>query len=199
MNRIKNYKAKVAEIRKYVKEAVSQSRYEHSLRTAKMCKKICAHYGLDKDKGYLAGLAHDMCKKMDAQSLIELASKDGKPITLIEEEKPALLHGRAASVKIQEDFAINDEQIVQAIANHTFGDSNLCDLAKALYAADKIEPEREQVTKEYLKRLFKMSLNDMLYTVVSESIQYLTKKGKNISENTLSFLDELNSKRQNRG
>lgn len=186
-----NYEAVTEKIRKYTMAAVSESRYEHSVRTAQMCRKLCQHYGVDEERGYLCGIAHDMCKKMDDELLMSLASKDGNPISELEKEKPALLHGRAAAVKIQSDFGITDEEIIQAIANHTLGGENLCDLAKLLFVADKIEPGREHVTEQYLERLFALSLNEMVYTVVSESCEYLSKKGKKTSPVTKKFLDEL--------
>lgn len=186
-----DYSKLTEDIRKFTMAAVSESRYEHSVRTAQTCSKLCELYGLDCEKGYLAGIAHDMCKKMDDDLLISIASRDGNPISIIERDKPALLHGRAAAVKIRKDFGVEDPEIIQAIANHTFGGKNLCDLAKLLYVADKIEPGREHVTEEYYKRLFSMPLNTLVYTVLSESIEYLTKKGKNISPVTLEFLKEI--------
>lgn len=186
-----NYDKVTEEIRKFVMGAVSESRYAHSMRTAQMCKKLCERYGLDPERGYLCGVAHDMCKKMDDELLTSIASRDGKPISDLEKEKPALLHGRAAAVKIESDFGIHDEQIIQAIANHTFGGENLCDLAKILFVADKIEPGREHVTEKYLERLFALSLNEMVYAVVTESCDYLKKKGKKISPVTKLFLKEL--------
>lgn len=181
----------IEDIRVFTLGAVSQKRYEHSVRTAQMCEKLCRHYGLDPKKGYLCGIAHDMCKKFDDKLLISIASKDGKPITPIEKEKPPLLHGRAAAVKIREDFGVTDKEVIEAIANHTFGGEKLCDLAKLLFVADKIEPGREHVNDAYLERLFSMSLNAMVYTVVSESVEYLAGKGKKISPVTRVFLDEL--------
>lgn len=187
-----NYEKVTEDIRKFTMAAVSESRYEHSVRTAQMCKRLCERYGLDPRRGYLCGIAHDMCKKMDDDLLISLASKDGNPISELEKDKPALLHGRAAAVKINKDFGIEDKEIIQAIACHTFGAEHLCDLAKLLFVADKIEPGREHVTDKYLDRLFSMELNEMVYTVVSESVEYLTKKGKKISSVTMLFLKELN-------
>ena len=108
-----NYDKVTEEIRKFVMGAVSESRYAHSMRTAQMCKKLCERYGLDPERGYLCGVAHDMCKKMDDELLTSIASRDGKPISDLEKEKPALLHGRAAAVKIESDFGIHDEQIIQ--------------------------------------------------------------------------------------
>lgn len=186
-----NFDILIEEIRAAVKKSVSESRYEHSLRTAKMCKELCKIYGVDENKGYLAGLAHDLCKKMSDEELFKLAKKDGKDISELEKNKPSLLHGRAASIKIQRDFKIFDAEIIEAIANHTFGGPGLCDLAKLLYVADKIEPGREQVTPEYLAHLTKLPLNKMVFEVVTESVQYLQKKGKKISFVTQKFLEEL--------
>lgn len=188
---IENIDKLIEDIRVFTLGAVSQKRYEHSVRTAQMCERLCSHYGLNPKKGYLCGIAHDMCKKFDDRLLISIASKDGKPITPIESEKPPLLHGRAAAVKIREDFGVNDKEVIEAIANHTFGGEKLCDLAKLLFVADKIEPGREHVTEKYLDRLFSMSLNEMVYTVVNESVEYLTGKGKKISPVTRLFLTEL--------
>lgn len=182
---------KIEEIRKYTMAAVNESRYEHSVRTAETCEKLCEKCNIDPKRGYLAGIAHDMCKKMDDDLLMKFASKDGKPITQIEKDKPSLLHGRAAAVKIRQDFGIEDEEIIQAIANHTFGAENLCDLAKILYISDKIEPGREHITKDYLKKLFKLSLNEMVYTVLKENLDYLAKKGKSVSGLTMKFMKEL--------
>ena len=66
----------------------------------------------------------------------------------------------------------------------------LVDMAKH----GKIDPwhiDILDVTEKYLERLFAMELNEMVFTVVNESIEYLTKKGKKISPVTKLFLDEL--------
>lgn len=186
-----NLDDKIEEIRKYTMAAVNESRYEHSVRTAAMCEKLCEKNGIDPKRGYLAGIAHDMCKKMDDDLLMKFASKDGNPITQIEKDKPSLLHGRAAAVKIRQDFGVEDEEIIQAIANHTFGAEHLCDLAKILYISDKIEPGREHITKDYLDELLKLPLNEMVYTVLKENLDYLAKKGKSVSGLTMKFMKEL--------
>ena len=134
-------------------KSVSKSRYEHSVRTAKTAKKMCSIYGEDPKKGYLMGIAHDMCKNFDEDNLILLAMKDGNGLSDIEKNKPSLLHGRAAAVMLQEEFGIEDKEIIQAVANHTFGLKGMCNLSKVLYVADKIEPGREHITESYLKKL----------------------------------------------
>ena len=135
-----NYIEKTEEIRQYTEAHVKKSRYEHSVRVAEMCARMCRQYGLDSRKGYLAGIGHDMCKDCTYEEMIELAARDGDEISDFERKKPALLHGRAAAILMQEKFKVYDPEIFEAVANHTSGIIGMCDLTKCLFLADKIEP-----------------------------------------------------------
>ena len=75
-----DYIKKTEEIRAFTEAHVKKSRYEHSVRVAEMCARMCRQYRLDARKGYLAGIGHDMCKDFSDEDLIELASHDGNPI-----------------------------------------------------------------------------------------------------------------------
>ena len=181
-------------VRKDALAAVSESRYKHSVRVAETCARLCRHYGLREDLGYFCGIAHDICKSMEGDILLKIASRDGCEIDALEMEKPALLHGRAAAVKLREDWGIADESVLEAVANHTFGKPGMCDLAKILYVADKIEPGREHVTEEYTRRLLNMDLNEMIRTVIKENMDYLKSKGKSLSPQTKALYKSLKGK-----
>ena len=181
-------------VRKYALAAVSESRYKHSVRVAETCARLCRHYGFDENLGYFCGIAHDICKSMEGDILLKIASRDGCEIDALEMEKPALLHGRAAAVKLREDWGIADESVLEAVANHTFGKPGMCDLAKILYVADKIEPGREHVTEEYTRRLLNMDLNEMIRTVIKENMDYLKSKGKSLSPQTKALYKSLKGK-----
>ena len=154
------------EIRIFAQEHVKKSRYEHSIRVAETCARLCRMFALDDDVGYLAGVGHDMCKDFSDQELFYLAAKDGNPIIPYEKRNPALLHGRAAAVLMKEKFGIEDKDILEAVAYHTSGVMGMCDLSKCLFIADKIEPGRPQSTDEYRERLYKMNLDQMFYAVL---------------------------------
>ena len=177
------------EIRKFTQEHVKSSRYEHSVRVAEMCARLCRLYGLDDDKGYLAGIGHDMCKDFSEEELLELSEKDGLPISDYEKQNVFLLHGRAAAVLMKEKFGIQDKDILEAVANHTSGFIGMGDLAKCLFLADKIEPGRPQSTDEYRERLLKMSLPELTYTVLMENYQYIKSKGYVIFPETKKMVD----------
>lgn len=181
----------VEKIREYAMSAEKKTRFEHSVRVAQTAEYMCGIYGVDKTKGYVAGLAHDICKDLPDKDQLFLAEKDGLPISDAERNFPSLLHGRAAAVKLRDDFGVTDDEILEAVARHTLGACNLCPLAKIVYVADKIEPGRPQSTDSYRQKLFKMNLDKMTLAVLEENIEYLLSKGKNPAPESYAFKESL--------
>jgi nicotinate-nucleotide adenylyltransferase len=132
-----------------------------------------------------------MCKDMNDRLVVSLAERDGEPVSTLEAAKPALLHGRAAAMLLQSDFCVTDEDILEAVRNHTFGRPGMCVLAKILYAADKIEPGRSQVTQAYHDQLFSLTLDELVVAVIEENIAYLAGKDRRIAPVTFAFLESF--------
>lgn len=180
-------------IRRYTLGAVDKDRYEHCISTAQTAARICRITGQDVLQGYLAGVAHDMCRQMGDDLLLSFSKRDGRPVTAFEKANPTkFLHGRAAAVKLQEDFGITNPYILQAVSRHVLGGAFLCPLAKIVYIADKTEPTRPRITTKYTEKLMAMPLNRMAKFVVEESIDYDKKKGRVTASDTLDFLQSLN-------
>lgn len=178
-------------VRKYAKKAEKPERYQHSLRVAEMAREMCVIYGEDPDKGYFTGLAHDICKDLDDEAQISLAQQDGQEITELERKKPFLLHGRAAAVKLQRDFGVDDADVLQAVANHTFGGKGFCKLSKIIFAADKIEPGRPQSTEEYRREILSKPLDQMTLSVLQGHIDFLLSREKEIAPISYIFKESL--------
>ncbi|MBQ3801168.1 MAG: bis(5'-nucleosyl)-tetraphosphatase (symmetrical) YqeK [Treponema sp.] len=175
----------------FARAAEKKERWEHSLRVAATAELMCNMFGVDPAKGYLAGVAHDMCKDLEDAELLALAAKDQQPISEVERQKPALLHGRAAAMKLESDFGVKDADIIQAVSRHTMGGASLCPLAKIIYAADKIEPGRPQSTQEYRDALFAKSLDALTLAVLEENMRYLESKGKKVADVSIRFRESL--------
>ncbi|MBO7135499.1 MAG: bis(5'-nucleosyl)-tetraphosphatase (symmetrical) YqeK [Spirochaetaceae bacterium] len=188
---METYETLLAEVTEYAISHEKKERYEHSVRTAATCAELCRRFGEDEQKGFFAGIAHDICKECGDMELISLAVKDGLPVSQIERTKLSLLHGRAAATLLQEQFGVTDPEIIEAVQHHTFGKAGMCNLAKLLYVADKIEPGREHITEKYLKKTENMSLNELVIFVLSENISYLQENGKKIAPATQELLDSL--------
>ena len=58
MNDIETY---IEKITAYARTAVKSDRFAHSVRTAVMCETLCRRFGIESRRGYLAGIAHDIC------------------------------------------------------------------------------------------------------------------------------------------
>jgi len=181
----------IERVRKYALGVESSSRYEHSVRTAETCAMLCRRFGIDSSLGYFVGIAHDICKEMNPRLLKTFALKDGNPINDLEEKKNSLLHGRAAACMLESDFDITDSDILEAVRVHTFGEPGMCDLAKILYVADKIEPGRNHVTAEHKQMLLEKSLDDLVLFVLKENIEYLESRGKVVAPVSKKLLHSL--------
>ena len=67
----------------------------------------------------------------------------------------------------------------------------MCPLAKILYIADKIEPGRPHVTKEYLAQFEDMSLDELMLYVLKENVDYLENKGCAVADETYRLMESL--------
>ncbi|MGL4981641.1 MAG: bis(5'-nucleosyl)-tetraphosphatase (symmetrical) YqeK [Treponemataceae bacterium] len=178
----------------YLKKNLQEKRFAHSLRTANTCKRLAKKYGLDENTAYFTGLAHDICKNLLDTAVTELAQKDGNPIRDFEKAKPNLLHGRAGANLLQSDFGIQDKQILDSVRYHTFGAKNIGELALLTFIADKIEPERPQMTEAYCKSIENLTLYELGYKIAQENCEAVIRKNKILTPDTEDFVRWLNDK-----
>lgn len=175
----------------FVKEHVKKSRFEHSVRVAETCVRLCRKLALDVKKGWFIGIAHDMCKDFPRDELQKLAEKDDMPIFDMEREKPSLFHGRAAAVYLKEEYGVTEQDVLEAIAVHVSGAVGMGDYAKILYIADKTEPGRDHLTAEYRAELMKLSLDGMMYKVINDNYEYIKSQGYCVYPGTEKLIQTL--------
>ena len=181
----------IKRVQKAAESVLSAKRYEHSVRVAQTALKMCVLYKVDPARGYLAGISHDICKELSSVQLMDIACRDGNPVSAVEKERPSLLHGRAAAVLLKEDYEIYDKELLDSVAFHTFGHKKFGDLGKIVYSADKIEPGRENITAEYLEHLFSMSLNLLTKETLENCLDFVRKRNRPLAPESLDFLKKL--------
>jgi nicotinate-nucleotide adenylyltransferase len=201
-NRTDKWSRIIMQIEAAVREAINPARFLHSRNTALLAYDLCRRFGLDPMAGYLAGIAHDLAKQLDAKLLIKLAKSDGKPINGLEKEKPGLLHGRAAAVLLKERFSIYNNDVLEAVAVHTSGSEHMGPLAKVVYIADKAEVSRN-ITPEYRRmcllptegqvteELIIDDLDFLFFAILKKTVSKLQSKELDLSEETLRLLDKM--------
>ena len=175
---------------------LSASRFMHSRNTALMAWDICRRFGLDAQKGYLAGIAHDLCKSMGERELVRLAHSDGGGSSKLERGKPGLLHARAAAVLVRRKYGITGEDILEAIRCHTTGSRDMGSLAKAVYVADKIEISRHGIDPALRNMSHSADLDTLFRAVLDNTVAHLRSREIDLSYGTKRLLAAM-QKRNN--
>lgn len=125
-------------IKVMLRKNISEHRYLHSISVAKTCEELAKRHNVDVKKAYLAGLLHDCCKFRDESKLIEYMQKYEKDKL---GSNVGIYHSWVAPYYLREKLDFKDEEILNAIYNHTILNSD-DKLSLILYIADKREPLR---------------------------------------------------------
>ena len=172
------------------------SRFIHSRNTAIIAWDLAFRYGQDSEKAYIAGITHDLCKNLNDAELIRLAGKDGSGFSILERNKPGLLHGRAAAVQLRQKYGITDKEILDAVRYHTTGIKNMGSLAKIIYIADKTEVSRSDLD-EVLKSLsYDVDLDTLFKAVLDNTVAQLKARQMDISYGTRKLLAAMEKKKK---
>ena len=122
----------------------------------------------------IAGLLHDCAKCMSNEKKIAVCQKQGIEITEIEKKNTFLLHAKVGSYLARKQFHVKDEDILNAILNHTTGRPGMSRLEKIIYIADYIEPERKHAPN--LTQVRKLAFKDIdaaLLQILKDTLGYL--------------------------
>lgn len=157
---------------------MSSKRFEHSIRVGLKAYELMQKHDKKKAiKGWVAGIYHDICKEFDKERIEFLAYQK---YNLEHTEHWKILHGIVAKYFLREIFNFDDEEILNAIANHTKPNENkeqLTTLDKVLFLADKLEPSRTEkdVSKiDEIRKLANVNLDkayNKLLTTLNEMYQ----------------------------
>ena len=162
----------IDELTTIVKNTLSEKRFIHTLGVAKLARELATYNHIDPDKAYIAGLLHDVTKEMDESWQDQMLTKYNDTVKIKAPRK--IKHSYTAKYYAMEKFNITDEDILDAMYNHTICMSDK-PLAKIIYIADKREEGRKLDNKEV--EVAKYDL-DKAYRMVKDDVsKYLELKG----------------------
>lgn len=165
------------EKKKYLKEHLSQKRYQHSLNVAAECRKLAEKYGEDPDKAYFAGLLHDVCKEMPGEEQQRLVSESGFAVCREELETRSLWHGIAGAYFVKNVFGIEDIDIINSIRFHTVGRAGMTRLEEIVYLGDLVSADRNYKDVDKMRKIVYMDLNAAMLEAFNFSVKSVVKKG----------------------
>ncbi|MEL4895347.1 bis(5'-nucleosyl)-tetraphosphatase (symmetrical) YqeK [Crocosphaera sp. Alani8] len=165
----------------WLKKNVSEHRLQHILGVEKMCEQLAINHKIDPKKAAQAGLMHDLAKFFPSPKLLAMAKKEYKEIDSVCLSNPHLLHADVSAIVARETFGVTDQEILDAISNHTLGNPEMSKLSCIVFIADALEPNRGDSAE--LEKMRQLSLNNLYKSVQQTceySLQYLIKHNKTI-------------------
>ena len=171
--------------------SLSRPRLSHSREVARLCCELCDRFHVDEDRGYIAGMCHDLGRELDAAEVLLLCEGDGLPLSPWEKENPALLHGRAGAVVLLKDTGYSDAVTLDAIRDHITGRPGMGSLSKIVFVADYLEPTREFVSPEFRRRTLALSLDEMVLAVLERKLHHVRAQSRQIAPPAQALHEEL--------
>lgn len=184
------------DIHTWLKEHLKAPRFNHTLAVAGEAAALAQKYNVNPAAAALAGLLHDSGKSLTKEQMVSYAKKYKLQVEDFEQlcqNAPSLLHANISAHLAKTLFKVEDEDILQAIARHTLGASEMTVLDKILMIADMCAKGRRPNDIKLIKAALKKSLDEgllvaekvkMLYTVHTE--KWLAPQGIRLWNETVS-------------
>lgn len=170
-------------------------RARHSRAVAALAAELCARHGLDPEAGRAAGLGHDLCKELPLPLQVELAAAyanfSGRAFVAEGRVGAAAVHGPAAAALLRRDYGLEDRELLDAVALHTLGAREMGDLARILYAADKLEPGRSHVDPAFREACLALGPEELFARVFRDCLDWHRSEGLEIAEESLALYDSI--------
>jgi len=180
-------------VEKRLDRELRPGRARHSRSVASLAAELCSRNGLDPEAGFAAGLGHDLCKEMAVARQRELAAIygrfSGRSFDRDNGIGAATIHGPAAAGLFVAQYAFEGRDVLEAIALHSLGERDMGDLARIVYAADKLEPGRGHVDPAFRSFCLGLSPGELFQAVLAETIGWLRKAGQPVAPESLELCD----------
>ena len=181
-------------IKEKLQNSLDSARYEHTLGVMYTAGSLAMAHGWDIRQAMLAGLLHDCAKCISLEEMARLCDENNFQISEMERGSKNLLHAKAGAVMAEQEYHINDKEILDAITWHCTGRPNMSTLDKIVYIADFIEPGRDQAKNlDKIRKLAFVDLDACMAQITYDILNYLRSKGYEIdptTEETYEFYKE---------
>lgn len=170
----------------WLEKNVPDSRLQHILGVETMSKQLAQFHNADPDKAQTAGLMHDLAKYFSPEQILAMTQEKGIDVDEICAKRPHLLHAEASAIVAQDTFQVQDQEILNAIAEHTLGNAQMSTVSCIVFVADKLEPNRGDTQElNTMRETTWDNLYRGVYQVCDQSIQKLIQKGRPIHPRTV--------------
>ncbi|GKT02524.1 bis(5'-nucleosyl)-tetraphosphatase (symmetrical) YqeK [Furfurilactobacillus entadae] len=135
------YNGTRAELIEAVHAKLNESRFDHVMRVEQTALALAEVNGVDLEKASIAGLVHDYAKQRTDDAFVAMIKKHHMDPDLLNWGN-AIWHGVVGAEFVRDELGIYDEEILNAVRQHTTGAVEMAPLAQVTYMADYLEPAR---------------------------------------------------------
>ncbi|HAV42753.1 TPA: hypothetical protein DCX15_01880 [bacterium] len=166
----------IQDIRERLHRILSPFRYRHSLATQKVAVDLAHYYNLDTARASLAAFLHDCGKGFSTREAESYIEKYGVRLDAIEKEEPELWHGPIGEEMAKHEFGIKDSVVLRAIRIHSTAEGRMSTIAKIVYIADYLEPNRHLKGKGQIIKFAFKDLDLACLYVLNHKLSYILHK-----------------------
>nr|WP_306817638.1 bis(5'-nucleosyl)-tetraphosphatase (symmetrical) YqeK [Acetatifactor muris] len=160
-------------------------RYEHTLGVEYTAAALAMRYGGNVCDAQAAGLLHDCAKCLSDKKRLKICEKHHIPISKVERKNPFLLHAKAGAYLARKKYGVKNQDILNAIQNHTTGRKEMSLLEKIVFVADYIEPGRKHAPNlAEIRKMAFLDLDGALLKILEDTLSYLEISGGDIDPMT---------------
>lgn len=175
----------LSKLRKEMEKVQDARRFEHTLGVEFMSAALAMRYGASVKSARTAGLLHDCAKCLTDKKRMSICQKHNIPMSDMERANPFLLHAKVGAWLARERYGVKDQDILNAIYNHTTGRPGMSLLEKIVFIADYMEPGRNQAPNlEEIRRLAFTDLDQTLLKILGDTLEYLDGKNGDVDPMT---------------
>lgn len=178
-------------LKEKLSDALKKKRYEHSLGVCEESVRMAKQFGADKEKAFVAGLLHDCAKCLTKEEENEIIDRYEIKLDKMTEKCEPVMHAPLGAVVAENEYGIEDEEILNAIRYHTVAREGMSLLEKIVYVADMTEPLRDYPGVDELRKASKKSIDEAYAMAVKYSLLHNINKGSVIHPNTLEAWNEI--------
>lgn len=161
-------------LRKEMEKLQDARRFEHTLGVEFTSAALAMRYGASVRDAQTAGLLHDCAKCLTDRERVSICQKNNISMTELEMENPFLLHAKVGAFLARERYGVTDQDILNAIHNHTTGRPGMSLLEKIVFIADYMEPGRSHAPNlEEIRCMAFADLDRTLLKILGDTLDYL--------------------------
>lgn len=179
------------QVQKELERRLTPHRFLHTMGVVDAAAELADRYGHPPAEARWAGLLHDCAKEEEKKGPEQLQREYGLSVKAEYRYAPQLMHAPLAAIIARKDYAFYDEGVLEAIASHTTGHTNMGRLDKILLVADMIEESRGYEGVDGLRSLADRDLDEATLAALDAKIAHVVEKKAYLSMESVHARQQL--------